>query len=1335
LFYRRPLVRRLTDFALRVLIVCLLALSSPQVVRAQEGTSAQDLFHQGIQLYTDGEYQKAQQTFYRLDPLQLDKKQRVKMYETIMEIDRRLHQIDDPADLLKQANDATEAGQLSQATKLYEAVIQHPRADTEQVRIATAKLDQTKRQRDASLSQARQSIDEAQADIESGRLDEAERKLRSIKSNGLDLGWFDNQRIDHQLIVIAQHRANPGLAATPGLSTQYSAPSGDSALAPDPVTVAPPPADAQPLTVETDPEILALRQALADARLQAQTARQAQAQAQADAQRQAQAAQQAINLEAQKQSQAQAQAQARQQVQAQQETQALQQAIAEAQRQTQLARATAAQALQEAQAARVAEAQALRQAQDASEVQAQAQAQAQARQQTQAQQETQALQQAIADAQHQAQLARETAAQALQEAQTARESEAQALRQAQAVSEEQAQAQAQARQRAQAQQETQALREALAQAQREAEQASAEAEKAIQQAQTARQAQVQATSAQGQLTNETPGVTAQIGSAQAISQPAPDDLLAQARLLRAQEKLAQGFTAEQANQYNLALERFQEAHALDPNHPDILTALTRVQAKADDKMQPAHGILETELENRTLRTQATIAEFEHLISRAMSLMDARNFTAARETIQQAKIILDLNQRLLPASVYHSRRERAVNLAAEVADAQRIAVAEETRQQELTRKQEAQQRRAAALQAQKQEVDRLLQQSADLRREQKYSQALELLSQSLFLDPTNIAALAMKEMIEDSQIYVQTRDQLRQRGLTMAHQSNANLEATIPYSDLMTYPADWPQLTAARITGRDQNSRESESNRRVARKLKEPIPINFESNDLKSVVEYFRNITGLNFFVNWPAIAAMGVEQDLPINLLLSNVPAEQALRMVLQQASAGNELEPIGFSIIEGVVTISTQRDLSKTTDIRSYDIRDLLVQVPNFTDAPEFDLDSALSNTSTGGSQGSGGGGGIFDEDTEDTEEALTRDQLIEQISTLIQDTVGKQEEWASFGGDVSSLRELNGNLIVRSTPENHRQIAGLLSQLRETRALQIAVESRFLVVNQNFLEEVGVDLDVQFNDVGSNFGPINIDQDSSSIAQRSGTSLTPSIFTNLDAVGNLARSFDFGLTYLDDLEVNLMIRATQASQRAITLTAPRLTLFNGQRAYVVVARQITFISDLEPIPDSPGFDPTLSVVQSGVILDVEGTVSADRRYVTLTVRPSLATLVEDPPRQIVQEAFFQSADNVDPILTRAVIEAPELELTTVRTSVSVPDRGTLMLGGQRIVAETEIEAGVPVLSKIPVLNRLFTNRSTVKDERTLLILIKPTIIIQSEEEEQFFPGLLQSPEQYEAG
>lgn len=829
------------------------------------------------------------------------------------------------------------------------------------------------------------------------------------------------------------------------------------------------------------------------------------------------------------------------------------------------------------------------------------------------------------------------------------------------------------------------------------------------------------------------------------------DLLGQLRTLRIQEKVAAAAKAENAGQYHLAVRHYREALGLDPQNPQLAHALASVEAKMTHTLSP-RGVLDTEIKNRSLRAKAAVAEFKLLMNRALSLLDEGNHASAREAVQQAKITLDLNQRFLPIDRYRTLREDAVNLATQITDYERFSKENEAQELEASRRAEAQRRRSEATMAQADEIRRLLQRAVELRREQKYDQALELLNQALFLDPTNVVAQAMKEMVEDTRLLVQSRDRLRGRALRTGQQASDNIEASIPYTDLLQYPADWPQLSANRFAGLERNIQESEINRRVALKLKDSVPINFDANQLENVINYMRQTTSVNFFINWPALEALGVEKDMPISLSLTNVPAEQALRLVLQQVSAAKNLDdnPISFSIIEGIVTISTERDLNKTTDIRLYDIRDLLVQAPNFLNAPVFDLNEALSNTASGGSTGSSSK--LFGDD-EEIEERLTRDELIEQYTNLIQDNVGNPDEWAALGGTVSSVRELNGLLIVKSTPENHRRIDEIFGLLRETRTLQIAVEGRFLLVDQNFLEEVGVDLDIHVADPGGSLGPISIAQDSVSLAQSVSTGIAGSFggVTSTDSEGDVIppgpggytggsgfpsrnRSFDFGLSFMDDVEVNLLIKATQADRRAFTLTAPRLTLFNGQRAYVVVANQFTFVSDLEPIPNSGGFDTTLSVTQSGVILDVEGTVSADRRYVTLTVRPSLADL-KTPIETIGQSATIVIPGFDIPTTTTAFIQTPELELTALKTTVSVPDRGTLLLGGQRLMADVEVEAGVPVLSKIPVLNRLFTNRSTVKDERTLLILVKPTIIIQSEEEEQMFPGLLQESKQLGVG
>jgi len=444
---------------------------------------------------------------------------------------------------------------------------------------------------------------------------------------------------------------------------------------------------------------------------------------------------------------------------------------------------------------------------------------------------------------------------------------------------------------------------------------------------------------------------------------------------------------------------------------------------------------------------------------------------------------------------------------------------------------------------------------------------------------------------------------------------------------------------------------------------------------------------------------------------------------------------PLGYTIDDGVITISTGEDLDKNTLTRVYDIRDLIIDIPDFTNAPNFSLQSTSQQGQGGGGGGGGGGSsqGLFenaDQDRQNQDQGRTRQEMIDEITRLITETVSP-ESWRDAGGTTGSVRELQGQLIVTQTPENQRSLVNLLQQLRETRAIQVTIETRFLTVSRNFMEDIGVDADFAFNIQNNGrrtWSPILVNQDNT-FTQNPTTGVPGSIAGTLSAFPPALTST---ATYLDDFQVNLVLRATQAARNASIVTAPRVTLFNGLRAYVLVATQRAYVSDLNAqVGTGVGiFDPTISTVQSGVLLDVSATVSADRKYVTMTLRPQLAQLLNLANFVFQVGAAGGPIDPSNPFIGNAgvpsgVVQQPELQITEVRTTVSVPDGGTLLLGGQTIAGEIEIEMGVPILSKIPFLKRLFTNRSKAKDEQVLLILVKPTIIIQREIEAAQFPLL----------
>ena len=353
----------------------------------------------------------------------------------------------------------------------------------------------------------------------------------------------------------------------------------------------------------------------------------------------------------------------------------------------------------------------------------------------------------------------------------------------------------------------------------------------------------------------------------------------------------------------------------------------------------------------------------------------------------------------------------------------------------------------------------------------------------------------------------------------------------------------------------------------------------------------------------------------------------------------------------------------------RVYDVRDLLVPVQNFDDAP--DLRMAIRPADAGGTtrptalfgspitnrQGRSGGLGHADH------QPPTRAQLINDVIQLLQETVAS-DTWRETGGTIGTIRELSGCLVVTQTMANQREIAQILEQLRETRGLQVTVETRFITVNDAALRQTGV------------------------------------------GAWESAAFPSTAPTFLDDQKVKAILRAAQSEETSeVVVPAPRLTLFNGQRAYVAGTTEHEYVSDYKPLPTSrattgpatlpAAFEPESSVVITGVVLDLSATVSADRKWVTLG--------------QHLQLSKLQGFDEVPwpgrPQGSNLAVQQPQIGVSELRTAVSIPDKRTLLLGG----LEDPGDHPEPAATQ-PNATRPGSDQPHTKGR--LFILIKPTII-----------------------
>ncbi len=390
--------------------------------------------------------------------------------------------------------------------------------------------------------------------------------------------------------------------------------------------------------------------------------------------------------------------------------------------------------------------------------------------------------------------------------------------------------------------------------------------------------------------------------------------------------------------------------------------------------------------------------------------------------------------------------------------------------------------------------------------------------------------------------------------------------------------------------------------------------------------------------------------------------------------------------------------------------------------------------------------------------------DSLIDLITTTI-----APESWVDVGGP-GSIKEFatNLSLVVSQTQDVHEQIADLLAQLRRLQDLQVTIEVRFITLSDRFFERIGVDFDFRIDDnthlnnqiqelpansaggitAGSIASTDFYDDDNYSI----GIGWTPTGPTaDLDIAldqGNFASTtpqfgnFDpnsgaqFGFAILSDIEAFFVLQAAQGDDRTNILQAPKVTLFNGQSANVNDQVTRPFVTSVIPVVGdfAAAYQPVIVVLNEGTALNVQAVVSADRRFVRLTLVPFFSqigdvdtftfdgkvttdsgTVVQDPsdPDNNVTNGASRTVEGT-------TVQLPTFAFTSVTTTVSVPDGGTVLLGGVKRLREGRNERGVPLLSKMPWISRLFKNVGIGRDAQSLMMMVTPRIIIQEEEEEK---------------
>jgi len=213
-------------------------------------------------------------------------------------------------------------------------------------------------------------------------------------------------------------------------------------------------------------------------------------------------------------------------------------------------------------------------------------------------------------------------------------------------------------------------------------------------------------------------------------------------------------------------------------------------------------------------------------------------------------------------------------------------------------------------------------------------------------------------------------------------------------------------------------------RQTAIKLLRLVSIELNDHRLEDVVDYVRNVTGAEIEVHWiDDQHAVGLDPDQPITLRAKNVTALALLERAMEQAAvAFGEPGSNTWQFTDGRFEMGPKERLNAHTRIELYDINDLLFEVPEFADAPDFDLNTVLQSTGRGG----GGGRSPFQGGNQQQDrERIPRDELAENIIDILTSLV-ETEQWQDNGGDAATVRFFQGHLLVNAPDYVHRGING---------------------------------------------------------------------------------------------------------------------------------------------------------------------------------------------------------------------------------------------------------------------------------------------------------------------
>ena len=378
---------------------------------------------------------------------------------------------------------------------------------------------------------------------------------------------------------------------------------------------------------------------------------------------------------------------------------------------------------------------------------------------------------------------------------------------------------------------------------------------------------------------------------------------------------------------------------------------------------------------------------------------------------------------------------------------------------------------------------------------------------------------------------------------------------------------------------------------------------------------------------------------------------------------------------------------------------------------------------------------------------------------------------------GAKASYNAVNSSLFVLNTALNHDLVQQVVDTMAQTEPVQVVIRVTIIKVLETELKELSYDWlfgnvglggsgissgsDALFlgggttgngfgiDDValvGPNANPVtsgirsgdsaiqgnNID----ALIQESNSGFSPPSRRAPGVLSLLANNVSGG-------QIEMLMRGLDQKKSTDLMTQPATVTRSGQTSKIEVIREFIYPTEYEPpelpnvvggdvfvdigtgnvvgqstpiTPVTPAMPTSFDKRDVGVVLEVNPIVSADRRYIELSLKPEVinfdgfvnyGTPISGGASSSFDFGGLSDRSSTSGEITPNRILQPVFSIIRTETSLTIADGATIVLGGMVEESVQNVEDKVPILGSMPFVGRLFQSKARQPIRRNVLIMV----------------------------